>query len=171
MNQTISSLRGWALRWYDRLAREVAKFGVVGLAAFCLDTALYNYFVFGMPAAEGVGPMHDIPLRAKIAATVFSTTFAWVGNRYWTFRLRRRSGRAREFALFVFFNIIGLAIAVICLAFSRYGLGLDSQLADNISGNGVGLVLGTLFRFWAYRTYVFTAELAAEEPTPERSAP
>ncbi len=165
MNQTTPSLRGWALRWYELLAREVAKFGVVGLAAFCLDTALYNYFVFGVPGATGVGAMHDMPLRAKVAATAFSTIFAWVGNRYWTFRQRRRSGRAREFALFVFFNIIGLAIAVLCLGFSRYGLGLESQLADNISGNGVGLVLGTLFRFWAYRTYVFTAELVAEQPS------
>ncbi len=162
MNPTISSLRGWALRWYHNLAREVAKFGTVGLAGFILDTALYNYFVFGVPGAGDVGPMHDMPLRAKIAATAFSTIFAWVGNRYWTFRARRRAGRTREFALFVFFNIIGLAIAVICLGFSRYVLGLDSQLADNASGNGVGLVLGTLFRFWAYRTYVFTAELAAE---------
>ena len=40
---------------------------------------------------------------------------------------------------------------------------LDSQLADNIAGNGVGLVLGTLFRFWAYRTFVFRGELEAEE--------
>ncbi|MGZ4722528.1 MAG: GtrA family protein, partial [Oryzihumus sp.] len=31
-----------------------------------------------------------------------------------------------------------------------------SPLADNISANGVGLVLGTLFRFWAYRRFVFS---------------
>ena len=160
--------------WYDLLAREVAKFGVVGLCAFVLDTVLYNYFVFGIPGTSEAGMFADMPLRGKIAATVFSTTFAWVGNRYWTFRHRRRAARAQEFLLFVAANIVGLAIALACLGFSRYGLGLDSQLADNVSGNGIGLVLGTLFRFWAYRSYVFAASpthgarSTATGPAPSR---
>lgn len=146
----------------DRLAREVAKFGTVGLAAFCIDTALYNTLVFGVPGGDGSGPLHDIPLRAKIAATAVATVFAWLGNRYWTFRDTRRAGRTREFVLFVVFNVLGLAIALVCLGISRYALGYDSQLADNVSANGVGLVLGTLFRFWAYRSFVFTDDLRAQ---------
>ncbi|QDO90252.1 GtrA family protein [Ornithinimicrobium ciconiae] len=142
---------------YEVLAREVAKFGTIGLLAFILDTTLYNYFVFGLPGG-GDGPLHDIPLRAKILATAIATVFSWLGNRYWTFRHRRTAAVANEFLLFVWFNILGLGIAVACLGFSRYVLGLDSQLADNISANGVGLVLGTLFRFWAYRTYVFKGD-------------
>lgn len=139
---------------YAVLVREFAKFGTIGLLAFILDTALYNYFVFGLPGAAA-GPLHDIPLRAKILATAVATIFSWLGNRYWTFRHTRRAQVGHELLLFIWFNILGLAIAVACLGFSRYILGLDSQLADNISANGVGLVLGTLFRFWAYRTYVF----------------
>ncbi len=145
---------------YDVLAREVAKFGTIGLLAFILDTTLYNYFVFGLPGmAEG--PMHDIPLRAKILATAIATIFSWLGNRYWTFRHTRRPQAFHEFLLFIWFNILGLLIAVLCLAFSRYVLDLHSQVADNISANGVGLVLGTLFRFWAYRTYVFKGDALA----------
>lgn len=140
---------------YDLLALEIGKFGLIGLGAFVIDTALYNLFVFGVPGQPGVGAMHDIPIRAKILATAFAMVFAWLGNRYWTFRHRRRTRKAHEFMLFVVFNVLGLAIAVACLGFSRYVLGLDSQLADNLSANGVGLVLGTVFRFWAYRTYVF----------------
>ena len=34
--------------------------------------------------------------------------------------------------------------------------GLDSALANNISGTFVGTALGTLFRFWAYRRFVFS---------------
>lgn len=146
----------------DVLVREAAKFGVVGLVAFIIDTVLYNVFVFGVPGGDGTGPMHDIPLRAKIAATSIAMVVAWLGNRYWTFRHRRRTAMAHEFVLYVWFNIIGLAIAVACLGFSRYVLDLHSQLADNISGNGVGLVLGTLFRFWAYRSFVFTDDLRAQ---------
>jgi len=51
--------------------------------------------------------------------------------------------------------VIGMVIALACLAISHYALGLTSMLADNISANGVGLVLGTSFRFWSYRTFVF----------------
>lgn len=155
-----TGLLGRIRRAYDLLAREVAKFGTIGLLAFILDTSLYNYFVFGLPGM-GDGPLHDIPLRAKILATAIATVFSWLGNRYWTFRHRRRAAVTHEFVLFVWFNILGLGIAVACLGFSRYVLGLDSQLADNISANGVGLVLGTLFRFWAYRTYVFKGDALA----------
>jgi len=38
---------------------------------------------------------------------------------------------------------------------SRYGLRLDSALADNLSANGVGLVLATTARWVAYRYLVF----------------
>ena len=88
-----------------------------------------------------------------------ATVFSWLGNRLWTFRHRRSEPVAHEFGLFVVFNVIGLGIALACLGFSRYVLGLESQLADNIAGNGIGLVLGTLFRFWAYRRFVFRGEL------------
>lgn len=153
---------------YEVLAREFAKFGVVGLTAFLIDLVLYNLLVFGPPGGAE-GPMSDIPLRAKIVSTAIATVFAWLGNRYWTFRGRRSTRVLREFALYIWFNIIGLGIALACLGFSRYLLGLDSQLADNVSGNGVGLVLGTVFRFWAYRTFVFTGDRGPTlggEPSP-----
>ena len=43
------------------------------------------------------------------------------------------------------------------LAFSRYVLGLSSALADNVAANLVGLGLGTVLRFWALRSAVFSA--------------
>jgi hypothetical protein len=81
---------------------------------------------------------------------------AWVGNRYWSFRHRRQSSRSREFVTFVLMNGIAMVIAVLCLAVSHDVLGFTSHIADNISGNVIGIGLGTLFRFWAYRTFVFT---------------
>lgn len=148
----------------DVLVRELAKFGIVGVIAFVVDVGGYNFLVFGphirsMLGHEAtVGVMHDIPLRAKILSVSVATLVSWLGNRYWTFRHRRRPAVAHELALFVLFNVVGMVIAVACLGFSRYALGLHSQLADNISGNGVGLVLGTLFRFWTYRTIVFRGD-------------
>ena len=87
---------------------------------------------------------------------------AWLGNRYWSFRHRRQSSRGREFLLFVLMNVVAAVVAVACLAISHDVLGLTSTLADNISGNVIGVALGTLFRFWAYRTFVFTEFIDSE---------
>jgi hypothetical protein len=53
---------------------------------------------------------------------------------------------------------VALGIALGCLAISRYVLGMTSPMADNVAANGVGLALGSLFRFLSYRRFVFRAE-------------
>jgi putative flippase GtrA len=82
-------------------------------------------------------------------------TVAYAGNRYWTWRDRRQHGIRREYMMFALVNGAGLAIQLTCLGFAVYVLGFDGQLAENIAGNVVGVIFGTLFRFWAYRTWVF----------------
>lgn len=155
---------------YQVLVRELAKFGTVGALAFVVDTVLYNVLVFGVPGVLD-GPMGSSPLWAKTVSVAVATVFSWLGNRWWTFRHRRSEPVAHEFGLFVFFNVVGLGIALACLWVSRYLLGLDSQLADNIAGNGIGLALGTAFRFWAYRAFVFRGELDLEgTPVPREPA-
>jgi hypothetical protein len=62
-----------------------------------------------------------------------------------------------------------MLIAVACLAVSHYLLGLTSPLADNISANAVGLVLGMLFRFWSYRTFVFRRAALSPGDSPRPS--
>lgn len=149
----------------DLLAREVIKFGAVGGLAFVVDLGIFNLL-----HGDGASLEHK-PLTAKVISVVVATTVAWLGNRFWTFRHRRRASARREAVLFFVFNAAGLAIALSCLGLSHYVLGLRSLLADNISANGVGLVLGTLFRFWAYRRFVFNSELAEDglAPAPEPS--
>ena len=92
------------------------------------------------------------PLMTFVAVAMIVT---YLGNRHWTWRGRSADKQHREVALFVFFNLVGMGIAVACLGISHYLFGFDSPLADNIAANGFGLVLGTAFRFWAYRTHVF----------------
>ena len=153
----------------DVLVREVVKFGAVGAVAFVVDTGVFNLLRFGV---GGGGPLEHKPLSAKVVSTIAAAVVAWLGNRFWTFRHRRRASARRELVLFFFFNAVGLAIALSCLGFSHYVLDLRSSLADNVSANCVGLVLGTLFRFWAYRRFVFNVELAqAQDVEPEVSRP
>lgn len=151
----------------DVVVREMVKFGAVGAAAFVVDVAVFNLLRFGL---GGGGPLEHKPLSAKVVSTVCATLVAWLGNRLWTFRHRRRAAVHHELALFVLFNGVGMGIAVACLGVSHYLLDLRSPLADNISANGVGLVLGTLFRFWSYRTFVFTSEMADDHVLDEEAA-
>ncbi len=136
------------------LGREVAAFGVVGLTGYTIDVGLFNLLRY----AGEPGPLQDRPLTAKAISVVAATLVTFVGNRYWTWRHRSGDQAPRQVALFFVFNGIGMVIAMGCLAVSHYLLGFDSALADNVSANGVGLVLGTTFRFWAYRTHVFPAD-------------
>jgi len=135
-----------------RLLPELSKFGLVGLLGLVVDIGGFNLLRF----AGGEGPLYDQPLTAKVLSTAAATVVSWLGNRYWTFRHSRRSAVHHEFFLFVLMSSIGSGIAVTCLAISHYVLGFTSPLADNISANLVGLALGTTFRFWAYRTHVFS---------------
>ena len=131
---------------------ELAKFGTVGALCFLVDISLFNLVLH----------LTDKPLTSKIVSTVVAATIAFVLNRAWSFRHRQRSSVHREYALFFVLNAIGLVIAVGCLAVSHYVLGFESRLADNIAANGVGLVLGTTFRFWSYRRFVWAAPDAVE---------
>jgi putative flippase GtrA len=148
------------------LVHEVAKFGIVGAIAFVIDIGLFNLLLYGS------GPLVDKPLSAKAVSVAVATTFAYFGNRYWTFRHRGRTNMGREYVLFFLFNGIAMLISLTCLWISHYLMGLDSQLADNISANVVGLILGTLFRFVAYRTWVFPAvpDDPADQELAERDA-
>jgi putative flippase GtrA len=152
----------------DVVYREMVKFGAVGAVAFLVDVATFNLLRYGLLGIEG--PLEGKPLTAKTCSVVVATVVAWLGNRYWTFRHRRRASRHREFALFFLMNAIGLGIALACLAISHYVLGLHSALADNVAANVVGLGLGTLFRFWAYRSFVFTHGLLGDLDEDEEAA-
>jgi putative flippase GtrA len=139
-----------------RLGSEVAKFGTVGAMAFVIDVGLFNLLRATV--------LTDSPLTAKGISVIAATTFAFLANRHWTYRDRARTGYRRETVLFFATNGAALLISWACLFTSHYLLGLDSQLADNISGNIIGVGLGTLFRFWVYRTWVFPETAPPAEP-------
>jgi putative flippase GtrA len=155
----------------DVLVREMLKFGVVGAVAFVIDLGGYNLLVFG-PHLLGMfgeqstaGVLHDKPLTAKVIAAAAATLVAWLGNRLWTFRHRGNRQASHELALFVFFNVVAMVISVACLGLSRYVFDLHSQLADNLT-NIFGIGLGTLFRFWSYRKFVFIDTLSEGQLEP-----
>lgn len=150
---------------FGHLVRELGKFGVVGGIAFAADLALFN---IGMTA------MGMDKISSKIFATVIAATIAFVGNRFWTWRHRARSNIAREYLLYFVLNAIGLGFSLLTIAITEYGLGsisaiFTSILAANIA-NLAGTALGTIFRFWSYRRWVFLnpdAQPAVTTPVTE----
>jgi putative flippase GtrA len=137
------------------LYREMLKFGAVGAVAFVTDVGLFNLFTTGLWPGDSAAPLDGHEKLAKIASAAASIIVAWLGNRFWTFRHRRQASARREFMAFLVMNLVGILIAVACLTISHDLLDFTSALADNISGNFVGIGLGTLFRFWAYQRLVF----------------
>ncbi len=134
--------------------REVAKFGAVGGVAFVIDSAVFIWLFSG--------PMHGSEVWAKALATIVASVFSWVANRFWTFRHRKQANVVREAVLFAVMNVVGLLIASGCVWFAKYILDLNDKPSLFIAGSVVGLILGTIFRFFAYRFWVFNEELDAE---------
>jgi putative flippase GtrA len=142
-----------------RLANEFAKFGLVGLFALIIDLGLFNALAFA-----GSGPLGNQPLTAKTVSVVVATTASYAANRHWTWRDRPVGNPRREVAAFAIVNVFAMGIALGCLYVSHYLMGFTSAVDDNLSANVLGLALGMVFRFWAYRTFVFPVELAPGQP-------
>jgi len=137
-----------ARRLYERfrqLIHEGAKFGVVGIIGVIITDGGTNLLR---------SSFHTGWLKANVIATVVATTFAYVASRYWTFRHRERTSVRREGVLFFFFNGVGLAIQLACLGLTVHVLGLPGRVPANVALI-VGIILGTLFRFWSYRKWVW----------------
>ncbi len=146
-----------------RVVAEALKFGTVGLIALVFDIGIFNILL--------AGPLSSHPLTCKVISVSVATVVAYIGNRFWSFKARARSGYGREFVMFFVLNGIAMAISVGVLAISHYTLGLTSRLDDNIAANIIGLGLGTLFRFWAYRKWVFREYPEADALTAELREP
>jgi len=134
------------------LGRQLVQFALVGGVGFVVDTAVFNVLrltVFD-PAR-----IHEGPLLAKTVSTIVAIAVNWVGNRYWTFGPHRSTRGAMEALEFLAVSILGMLVGLGCLWVSHYLLGFDSPLADNISANVIGLLLGSIVRFALYRHWVY----------------
>ncbi len=147
---------------YDRvrhLIPELAKFGVVGCIGAVIDLG---------GAAVLHGSYHVGPLTAKAISIGAATVVTYVGSRFWTFRHRENQPLLREGVLFIALNVVGLIIAEAVIASTTYVLGYKDPIAYNIASL-VGTGLGTIFRYFAYRQWVFLAP--ALEPAVTERAP
>jgi putative flippase GtrA len=144
------------------LIPELAKFGVVGGIGAIIDLGGAAYLHSGM---------HIGGMEAKAISIAVATVVTYLGSRFWTFRHRVNQALRRETTLFVALNVVGLVIAEIVIAFTIHGLGDKSALAYN-AASVVGTGLGTIFRYFAYKKWVFLRPevTPAEAPVPAAMA-
>ncbi len=125
--------------------RELSAFGIVGTINFGVDIAVFNLcsLVLDMD-----------PLVSKALATIVSATSAYFMHRHWSFSHRARTGFRREYSLFFLFNAIALVVGLVIIAVTQYGFDRTDALALNIA-NLIAIGVGTGFRFWVYKRWVF----------------
>jgi putative flippase GtrA len=131
---------------------SLVKFGIVGLLGFVVDVGIFNLLRLGVAGDDG---WWATALGAKVVSTSVAIIFNWLGNRFWTFRKNRTSPILRELIEFILASVAGMFVALACLWVSHHLLGLRDLVSDNISGNVIGLGLGTALRFVLYRYWVF----------------
>lgn len=147
-----------ARRPVDRLrplVAELTKFVVVGGFCFVLDLALFNLLHFGL----GLGP-----LTSKTISTVVATGVSYLGNRLWSFshRVAEDGAHRRDITVYAAINVVGLVITLVPVAVTHYLLGLTGQIPLNVAAI-VGTAFATVFRFLAYRRWVFIGDADAAE--------
>lgn len=142
---------------FAELIPELAKFGLVGLVGSVVDLGGAAY----LHGVLGVGP-----LVSKGLSIIAATALTYLGSRFWTFRHRENQPVHREALLFVVLNVVGLILAELVIAFTTYGLGLKGPLAYN-AASFIGTGLGTVFRWYAYRKWVFLAPAQQPHPQPQ----
>jgi putative flippase GtrA len=155
----VSTISGLYER-FRQLIHEGAKFLVVGLIGTIVTFGIAN-------ALKGIGEYKAITI-----ATIVATVVTYLGNGRWAFRHRQGQGTTRDSVVFFVLNGIGLVIYYACIGVTEL-FGVRHDVVWYNIALVVGTGLGTLFRFWSYRKWVWTAAdtpvLAAGESVEDRA--
>ncbi len=102
--------------------RQFLKFATVGAMNTTIDWSLAFFLTFYTPLPRLLGgafvTFTGVPVRPEAAAVWFTkiissgtaTINSFIWNRRWTFRIRNKQARTRQFAKFVTVNVIGMIL-------------------------------------------------------------
>jgi putative flippase GtrA len=137
------------------LGPELLKFLTVGGICFVVDTALSYLFRF----EAGLGPN-----TAKSIATLVATVLSYVLNRLWSLahRVDEDRGHRRDIVAYGVISALGLVLTWIPISITAYLLDEQGKAAYLVS-IVIGTLITTVFRYWAFRRWVFVADPDAAE--------
>jgi putative flippase GtrA len=140
---SVSSLREHVRSSWRILLKELAAFGVVGAVGFAIDVGLFNLF------------FNQGQVIAKCISTFVATAVTYFGNRHFSFSHRARTGIGRETSIFLGINVITLLFSLLIIAIFSYPLHYKHHLLVMNVVNVATIGVGTIFRFWSYKRFVF----------------
>jgi putative flippase GtrA len=138
-----------------RIGGEAAKFSAVNVVATVVAVVLFNALVHGLPGLYGPGPLNRYPVLTYFLANCVGMVISFYGSRRYAFKHRQPTGPGGGALHYAIVNIASFVIPMACLWITRNLFDWDTVIADNLSANVVGAALATLFRFWAFRRFVF----------------
>jgi putative flippase GtrA len=145
-----------------RIFAELAAFGLVGGVCLGTDIVLFNVLAFGVGMS---------PVVAKSLTMLVTATIAFLGHRTVTFRHRRGRGLGHEILLFAAVTAGSLVAGLAPIWVVRNLAGMGSLLWLN-AANLVGIAMGTVVRYLAYRHLVWPwAQLADGTVPPAATTP
>ncbi|RLK58314.1 GtrA family protein [Actinokineospora cianjurensis] len=135
--------------------RELLKFAAVGSVAYVVDNG--TWYLLKLTVLE------PKPVAAKAIGVILATIVSYVLNREWSFDTRGGRERHHEAALFFAISGASLFFYTAPLYVSRYVFDLEQphvsavsqEVADFLFGSIVGTVIAMLFRWWAFKKWVF----------------
>jgi putative flippase GtrA len=151
--------------------RELLRFVVVGGTSFVITMAVTYGLKFTV--------LTEKPVTALVVGVLVATVFSYVANREWSFRTRGGRERHHEAALFFLLSAVALGLNALPQVISRYVLGLQQprigllaqEIADFVSGVVIGTLLGSAFRWWSFRKWVFPEEDARQRLVRGQDSP
>jgi putative flippase GtrA len=139
----LTSLREHVRASWRILLKEITAFGAIGMMALAIDLSIFAWL-----SPHGA-------LKAKLVSTIVATTFAYFGNRHLSFSHRARTSLRRETSFFFVINLITLVFAELVIALFVYPLHYEHGSLTVFVVNLVTIGIGTIFRFWSYKRFVF----------------
>jgi putative flippase GtrA len=150
----MSGLRELTVRVrHHEMTGQFVRYAAVGVLNVALFFAIFNVLT----------PAHASFVRVNVAraiAFLVTSVFSFALNKIWAFKDQSREAVAKQYALFVFFTLIGFALqqgvfSLLLIPLHRYG-----RLGWN-AANVPAIPLSVLWNFFAYRRWTFNAATAA----------
>jgi putative flippase GtrA len=130
---------------FRQLINEGAKFLIVGGIGFVVVLAGSDVLNFDL----GLGKYPAVTI-----ANILATVITFVGNRYWSFKDRQGAGARSETILFFILNGVGMLILYGSIFLVTDVFGMSGRIWYTIA-NFFGVAVGTAFRFWSYRKWIW----------------
>ena len=133
---------------------EASRFMAVGAISTSVAVLLYNWLAYEPYGLAS--PLHHHITWSYIVSHGIGMLVSYELSRRWTFKHRADRKPGEGFLSYAVINILTMVtIPLGCLWVSRHVLDLTSGLADNLSGNVVGLLVSQVARFFLFRRFVF----------------